>query len=185
MGKNTEELPNSNRSFDDDPSVLQAISIKVVSIQVHSIQIEVVSRHHQSRFDSTQPWCSQLFRGPTGAKIAIPVSQWRCIQARTVMKTLSILDCFGWNRLSDTFTKTWSGGLSYVFAVSSLPAFVVDGSKSFTFLGCSLIRIVSSTTPGSVSLVHGFTHDKSVLYLFVTPQTRSQQQTPILIHLLN
>ena len=34
--------------------------------------------------------------------------------------------------------------------------------------GCSLIRIVSSTTPGSVSLVHGFTHDKSVPCLFST-----------------
>ena len=34
--------------------------------------------------------------------------------------------------------------------------------------GCSLIRIVSSTTPGSVSLVHGFTHDKSVPGLFST-----------------
>ena len=31
-----------------------------------------------------------------------------------------------------------------------------------TFPGCSLLRIVSSTTPVSVSLVHGFTHDKSV-----------------------
>jgi len=38
------------------------------------------------------------------------------------------------------------------------------------------------TTPGSVSLVHGFTHNKSVPYLFSTPQARSQQQ--ILIHLL-
>ena len=36
------------------------------------------------------------------------------------------------------------------------------------FPGCSLIRIVSSTTPGSVSLVHGFTHDKSVPCLFST-----------------
>ena len=49
-----------------------------------------------------------------------------------------------------------------------LPAIVVDGSKSFSFRGCSLIRIVSSTTPGSVSLVHGFTHDKSVPCLFST-----------------
>ena len=30
----------------------------------------------------------------------------------------------------------------------------------------SLIRIVSSTTPGAVSLEHGFTHDKSVPCLF-------------------
>ena len=34
--------------------------------------------------------------------------------------------------------------------------------------GCSLIRIVSSTTPVSVSLVHGFTHDKSVPCSFST-----------------
>ena len=34
--------------------------------------------------------------------------------------------------------------------------------------GCSLIRIVSSTTQGSVSLVHGFTHDKTVPCLFST-----------------
>ena len=47
-----------------------------------------------------------------------------------------------------------------------------------------MIWIVSSTTPGSVSLAHGFTHDKSVPYLFSTPQARSQQQTEIVIHLL-
>ena len=56
--------------------------------------------------------------------------------------------------------------------------------RSFSFPGCSLIWIVSSTTPGSVSLVHGFTHDKSVPYSFSTPQARSQQQAEILIHLL-
>ena len=60
----------------------------------------------------------------------------------------------------------------------------MDSSKSFSFPGCSLIRIVSSTTPGSVSLVHRFTHDKSVPFLFSTPQARSQQQTEIRIHLL-
>ena len=74
------------------------------------------------------------------------------------------LKFFGWYGLSDTFTKTWSGGLSCVFVVFSLPAIVVDGSKSFSVSGCSLIRIVSSATAGSVSLVHGFTHDKSVPY---------------------
>ena len=37
---------------------------------------------------------------------------------------------------------------------------------------------------GSVSLVHGFTHDKSVRNLFSTPQARSQQQIGILILLL-
>ena len=68
------------------------------------------------------------------------------------------------------------GGLSCV--VSRLPP------KSFSFPGCSLIRIVSSTTPGSVSLVHGFTHDKSVPFLFSAPQARSQQQTENLIQLL-
>ena len=53
-----------------------------------------------------------------------------------------------------------------------------------SFPGCSLIRIVSSTTPGSVSLVRCFTYDKSDRYLFSTPQARSQQQTEILVHLL-
>ena len=48
----------------------------------------------------------------------------------------------------------------------------------------SLSFPVSSTTPGSVSLVHGFTNDKSVPFLFSTPQARFQQQTEILIHLL-
>ena len=47
-----------------------------------------------------------------------------------------------------------------------------------------IVRIVSSTTPGSVSLVHGFNHDESVPYLFSTPQARSQQLTEILIDLL-
>ena len=90
----------------------------------------------------------------------------------------------GWYGLSDTFTKTWSGGLSYVFVVSSLTATVVDRSKSFSFPGCSLIRIVPSTSPGSVSLGHGFTHNKSVPFLFSTPHARSQEQTEILIHFL-
>ena len=61
---------------------------------------------------------------------------------------------------------------------------VVGGFKSFSFPDCSLIWIVSSTTPASVSLVLGFTHDKSIPYLFSTPQTRSQQQTEIFVHLL-
>ena len=43
---------------------------------------------------------------------------------------------------------------------------IVDGTKSFSFPGCTLVRIVSSSAPGSVSLVHGFIHDKSVPYLF-------------------
>ena len=94
------------------------------------------------------------------------------------------LKFFGSYKLSDTFTKTWSGGLSFVFVVFSLPAFVLDSSKSFSFPSCSLIQIVSSTTPGSVSLLHGFTQDKSVPYLFSTPQTRSQQQTEVFVHLL-
>ena len=52
---------------------------------------------------------------------------------------------------------------------SCLPAqIVVDGSKLFSFPGCSLLGIVSSTTPGSGSLVHGFTHDESVPCLFST-----------------
>ena len=84
----------------------------------------------------------------------------------------------------EIFRLVWTGGLSGVFVVYSLPATVVDGSKSFSFPSCSLVRIVSSTTPGSVSQVHGFTQDKSVPYLFSTPQARSQEQTEILIQLL-
>ena len=96
------------------------------------------------------------------------------------------LKFFGRYGLSETFTKTWSEELCCGFVVSSLLAIVVDGSKSFSFPHCFLIRIVSWTTPGSVSLVHGFTHDKStsVPYLFSTPQARCQQKTEILIHLL-
>ena len=51
------------------------------------------------------------------------------------------LKFFGWYKLSDTFTKTWSGGLSFVFVVFSQPAFVLDSSKSFSFPSCSLIQI--------------------------------------------
>ena len=63
---------------------VRSFRYKVVSIQVDSIPSKVVSRHHQSRFDiprksiqfeSTQLLCSQLLSGPTGAKIAISVSQ--------------------------------------------------------------------------------------------------------------
>ena len=36
----------------------------------------------------------------------------------------------------------------------------------------------------AVSLVHGFSHSKSIPDLFSTPQARSQQQAEILIHLL-
>ena len=82
------------------------------------------------------------------------------------------LKFFVWYGLSDTFTKTWPGALSFVFIVFSLPATVVNGSKSFSFPACSLIRIVSSTTPRSASLVHGFTCDESVPYLFSTTQTK-------------
>ena len=57
----------------DSDDGVRSFQYKVVSIQVDSMQIEVVSRHHQSRFDSTQPSCSQLFSG--GEKLAIPVSQ--------------------------------------------------------------------------------------------------------------
>ena len=74
--------------------------------------------------------------------------------------------------------------MSLSFPWSNFSAIVVDGSKSFSFPGCSLIRIVSSTTPGSVSQVHGFTHDQSVPYLFSIPQARSHEQTKILFQLL-
>ena len=90
------------------------------------------------------------------------------------------LPFYGWYGLFNTFTKTASGGLSCVFVVFSFPAIVVDGFKSYSFPGFSLIRIISSTTPASVLLVHGFTHDKSVPYLLLTPQPRSQQQLKFL-----
>ena len=87
------------------------------------------------------------------------------------------------NLLRISFAENFSSNCFPV--VSSLPVIVVDGSKSFSFPGFSLIRIVSSTTSGFVSLVRGFTHDKSAPFLFSTPQARShQQQTEILIHLL-
>ncbi|KAK2552458.1 hypothetical protein P5673_026545 [Acropora cervicornis] len=89
----------------------------------------------------------------------------------------------GYGQCSYLRLKDDSGRIHCAFvAGKSLPAIVMDGSKSFP--GCSLVRIVSSTTPGSVSLVHGFTHDKSIPYLFLTPQARSQKQTENLIHLL-
>ena len=74
--------------------------------------------------------------------------------------------------------------MSCVFVVSSLPAIVVDGSKSFSFQVFLRLGLFFATTPGSVSLVHAFTHDKSVPYLFSTPQARFQQETEIFIHLL-
>ena len=46
---------------------------------------------------------------------------------------------------------------------------IVHGKLAKQWLsGCSLIRIVSSTTPGSVALVPGYTYDKSVPCLFST-----------------
>ena len=68
--------------------------------------------------------------------------------------------------------------MSLTFPVCQL--LLLMAPNHFSFWGCSLIRIVSSTTPGSVSLVHGFTHYKSVL----SPQARSKLQTEILVHLL-
>ena len=47
-----------------------------------------------------------------------------------------------------------------------------------------LAQYLPKPTPASLSLVHGFTHDKSVPHLFSTPQPRSQQQTEIFVHLL-
>ena len=71
-----------------------------------------------------------------------------------------------------------------MFVVSNLPVTVVDDSKSFSFPGCSLIRIVSSTTPGSVSLVHGFTHDKRNSLLVFDTSRKILTASEILIHLL-
>ena len=73
--------------------------------------------------------------------------------------------------------------MSLPFPVCQLLLWMAPNHFHFRVVLC-LIRVVSSTTPGSVSLVHGLTHDKSVPYLFSTPPSRSQQQTEILIHLL-
>ena len=73
--------------------------------------------------------------------------------------------------------------LSLSFPVCQVLLWMIP-CKSFSVPGCCLARIVCSTTSDSASLVHRFTHDKSVPYLFLTPQTRSQQQTENLIHLL-
>ena len=62
-------------------------------------------------------------------------------------------------------------------SLSCAVSIVVNDSKSLYFASCSLIRIASSTIPGSLSLVYGFTHDESVPYLFSTLQATSQQQT--------
>ena len=103
--------------------------------------------------------------------VALSIGCWRGLRAKSFYSCsflehvvqignhqyhlLLSLKFFGWYRLSDTFTKTWSGGLSCDFVVSTLPAIVVDGSKSFSVPGCFLIRIVSFITLVSVSLVHG------------------------------
>ena len=68
------------------------------------------------------------------------------------------LKFFGWYGLFATFTKTWSGGLSCV--VSSLPVIVVYGFHFRVVLWFGLF--LRLRTPGSVSLAHGFTHNKSV-----------------------
>ena len=86
----------------------------------------------------------------------------------------------GWYGLSDTFTRldleSWVVSLSFPVCMLLL---WMPPNHHFSFPGCSLVRIVSPTTPGSLSLVHGFTHDKSVPYLFSTSQARSQQQNEI------
>ena len=71
------------------------------------------------------------------------------------------------------------GGAERVAHINSPPALVPRLTHTSWYMsdhyiclqylpGCSLIRIVSSTTPVSVSLVHGFTHDKSVPCSFST-----------------
>ena len=87
------------------------------------------------------------------------------------------LKLFSWFGLSDTFTRTWSAGLSCVFVVSSLPAMAVVAPNHFDFrvvlwFGLFLHQPLC------------LTRNKSVPYLVSTPQSRSQQQTEILIHLL-
>ena len=74
-------------------------------------------------------------------------------------------------RLQRLDLESWVVSLS--FPVCKL---ICCGWLQIIFIsGLFLIRVVSLTTPSSVSLVQGFTHDNSVLYLFSTPQSRSQQ----------
>ena len=68
-----------------------------------------------------------------------------------------------WTIWYDTLTKTWSGGLSCLFVVSCLPAFVVDGSKSFSFPDCFF-----DYTRLCVTSAWFYTHNKSVPCLFST-----------------
>ena len=99
--------------------------------------------------------------------ILTPEGFWKISAGLDYLIRLQRLDLEGWV-------------LSLSFPVCQLLLWL-NGFKSFSFLGCSLTRVVSSTAPGSVSLVHGLLHDKCVPYLFSTPQSRSQQQTEILI----
>ena len=76
---------------------------------------------------------------------------------------------FGWYGLSDTFTKTWSGGLSWVFVVSSLPTIVVDGSKFFSFPSSSLVLFSHTFLTRFLTCLKGFKHQLSlhlIHYLF-------------------
>ena len=98
--------------------------------------------------------------------ILTPEGLWKTSAGMDYLIRLQRLDLEGWV-------------VSLSFPVCQL--LLSMASNHFHF---RVVRIVSSTTPGSASLVHGFTHDKSVPFLFSTPQARSQQQTEILIHLL-
>jgi len=55
----TEDEPTNGITISSNG--VRSFRYKIVSIQVDSIPIKVVSRHHQSRFESTQPLCFQLF----------------------------------------------------------------------------------------------------------------------------
>ena len=72
-----------------------------------------------------------------------------CLQYLLLLSLISV--CVDFDEIENLFGKSFA---------ENLPKKLLSG--------CFLIRIVSSTTPGSVSLVHGFTHDKSVPCLFST-----------------
>ena len=113
------------------------------------------------------------------------------MQSLKSFKPCSLKWSFCWILTPEGLWK-FLAGLDYLIRLQRLD--LEDWFVSLSFPVCQLLlwmtpnhfhfRVVLSTTPGSVSLVNDLTHDKSVPYLFATPQSRSQQQSEILIHLM-
>ena len=113
------------------------------------------------------------------------------MQSLKSFKPCCLKESFCWI-LTPVGLWNFSAGLDYLIRLQRLD--LEDWFVSLSLPVCQLLlwtaanhfhfRVASSTTPGSVSLVHGLTHNKRFPYLFSTPQSRSQQQTEILIHFL-